>query len=349
MEADTIVWWYPACWKLTGGPRVRDGMRTIAGQEAKMSEGDTQPRLLTMGDTVATLQQTSPDITHSSLRFLEREGFISPQRTRGGHRLFSEGDLARIRMIKRWQASRLSLSEIRERLTRMDALESPPALSNHFLDRAIRGDVAGAAQVVLLADDLGMPLHVMFEEVLAPALVKVGAQWETGELSVGQEHEISHLARELIANLTLRHWNDEAGSPVILAATISGELHELGLRMVVALLRQRAAQVHYLGADVSSDILMDAIHDRRPDVILLSVSIEDHLPMLRETLAAIASEDFGDHPPAVLVGGRGVAGARSEDLATGSILPANLGLAETIDHIMRVASDATHMNPIGIR
>lgn len=306
-----------------------------------MSEGDTQPRLLTMGDTVAALQQTSPDITHSSLRFLEREGFISPRRTRGGHRLFSDGDLARIRLIKRWQAARLSLSEIRDRLTRMDALESPRALSNHFLARAVSGDAAGAAQVVLLADDLGMPLHVMFEEVLAPALVAVGDQWETDALSVGQEHEISHLARELIANLTLRHWNDEPGSPVILAATISGELHELGLRMVVALLRQRAAHVHYLGADVSSDILMDAIHNRRPDVILLSVSIEDHLPMLHETLAAIAAEDFGDHPPVVLVGGRGLANTRAEELATGRILPADLRLAETIDRILRSAGDTS--------
>jgi DNA-binding transcriptional MerR regulator/methylmalonyl-CoA mutase cobalamin-binding subunit len=291
-----------------------------------------------MGDTVAVLQQTSPDITQSSLRFLEREGFVSPRRTRGGHRLFSEGDLARIRLIKRWQSSRLSLSEIRERLTRMDALESPAALSNHFLDRAIRGDVAGAARVILLAGDLGLPLHVMFEDVLAPALVEVGNRWESGELSVGQEHEISYLARELIANLTLRHWNDETGPPVILAATISGELHDLGLRMLVALLRQRAAHVHYLGADVSSSILVDAIHDRRPDVVLLSISIEQHLPLLHETLAAVADGDFGDHAPVVFVGGRGSASLTSGDLATGSILPSHLRLPEIVDQIMNPAA-----------
>jgi DNA-binding transcriptional MerR regulator/methylmalonyl-CoA mutase cobalamin-binding subunit len=300
-----------------------------------------------MGEAVASLQQTSPDITHSSLRFLEREGFIAPQRTRGGHRLFRDGDLARIRLIKRWQSSRLSLSEIRDRLTRMDALETPSALSNHFLDRAIAGDVAGAAQVVLLADDLGMPLHVMFEDVLAPSLVEVGNRWAAGELSVGQEHEISHLARELIANLTLRHWNDETGPPVILAATIAGELHELGLRMLVALLRQRAAHVHYLGADVSSDILIDAIHNRQPDVILLSISIEDHLPMLHQTLAAIAAEDFGDHSPVVFVGGPGAASLAGEPLAVGSILPANLSLPETIDRIMSAAAPgaATETEP----
>ncbi len=310
-----------------------------------MSGGEPEPRLLTMGEAVAALQQTSPDVTHSSLRFLEREGFIAPQRTRGGHRLFSDVDVARIRLIKRWQASRLSLSEIRERLARMDALESPSALSAHFLERAISGDVAGAAQVVLHADDLGMPLHTMFEEVLAPALVEVGERWKTEELSVGHEHEISHLARELIANLTLRHWSNEFGSPVILATTISGELHDLGLRMVVGLLRQRSAHVHYLGADVSSDILIEAIHNRRPDIVLLSISTPDHLPMLRATLATLSARDFDEHTPVVFAGGRGTAHLSTNDLPYGTILPGTPRLNETIDRILDASTSDGRKDP----
>ncbi len=60
----------------------------------------------TIGKVVALLQKEFPDLTSSSLRFLEKEGLLHPQRTPGGHRLYSDGDIARIRLIKHLQSER---------------------------------------------------------------------------------------------------------------------------------------------------------------------------------------------------------------------------------------------------
>ncbi len=71
-----------------------------------------QEQYYTISETVASLAKEFPDLTSSSLRFLEREGLLRPHRTEGGHRLFSNQDIARIRLIKRLQAQRYYPLEI---------------------------------------------------------------------------------------------------------------------------------------------------------------------------------------------------------------------------------------------
>jgi DNA-binding transcriptional MerR regulator len=60
-------------------------------------------RLLRIGEVVRRLSEEFPDISISKIRFLEDEGLISPERTRGGYRLFSEEDLERLMTILRLQ------------------------------------------------------------------------------------------------------------------------------------------------------------------------------------------------------------------------------------------------------
>src|SRR3984957_5509113 len=56
-----------------------------------------------IGEVVRRLHEEFPDISISKIRFLEDEGLLSPQRTRGGYRLFSEHDVERLVTILRLQ------------------------------------------------------------------------------------------------------------------------------------------------------------------------------------------------------------------------------------------------------
>ncbi len=71
-----------------------------------------QGQLYTIGQIVEQLQSEFPDLSPSSLRFLEKEGLLSPQRTPGGHRLYSDEDITRVRLIKRFQSQRYYPLEI---------------------------------------------------------------------------------------------------------------------------------------------------------------------------------------------------------------------------------------------
>ena len=81
----------------------------------------TEPKYYTISETLSQLQTEFPDLTLSSLRFLEKEGLLQPQRTQGGHRLFSDEDIARIRLIKRLQSQRYyPLETIRHMLGKLE-------------------------------------------------------------------------------------------------------------------------------------------------------------------------------------------------------------------------------------
>jgi methanogenic corrinoid protein MtbC1 len=276
-----------------------------------MSHEPSSNRLrYTIGEAVAALRREWPDVTHSSLRFLERAGLVTPGRSPGGHRHYRPRDLDRVRQVKTWQADRLSLDEIRGRLAESDA-SNPGDLSRSFLELAATGDIPGATRVVLHADDLGLPPGRVLDEVLAPALVEVGDRWQAGTLAVGQEHEISELARDLIGELTLRHARLGNG-PVVLAACVAGERHDLGLRMVLAALRARGARVHFLGGDVPVPFLLEAVGLRQPDLVLLSATLEARMDAMRGTIDALA--ELGLEPDRIVAGGQGVR-AHGDDLA----------------------------------
>jgi DNA-binding transcriptional MerR regulator/methylmalonyl-CoA mutase cobalamin-binding subunit len=298
-------------------------------------------RLFTIGEAVSDLRSAYPDMSHSALRFLQREGLVNPLRTVGGHRLFTVTDLDRIRQIKHWQAHRFSLAEIRQRLENMDALASPSHLAQRLLELAIHGEMAAATQLILHADDIGLPMTPMFDEVLRPALVEVGERWVNGLLTVGQEHEISELSRDLIAELTLRHAEPDPLAPIVVAACIAEELHDLGLRMVCGILRERGARVHYLGANVSPAFLSESVVQRRAEIVLLSISLEAHMPALRETIRILRDTPADWPRPRIIAGGKGCL-RNAEELAEDDVMTiVDRSLEQIVNGILTVSSWAS--------
>jgi DNA-binding transcriptional MerR regulator len=72
---------------------------------------------LTIGAVCEALKTEFPDVSISKIRYLEGEGLLTPKRTEGGYRLFSDEDLDRLRTILRLQRDEfLPLRVIREEL-----------------------------------------------------------------------------------------------------------------------------------------------------------------------------------------------------------------------------------------
>ena len=74
-------------------------------------------RLHTIGAVCERLRAEFADISISKIRYLEDQGLLRPRRTRGGYRLFSEGDIERLETILRLQRDEfLPLRVIRNEL-----------------------------------------------------------------------------------------------------------------------------------------------------------------------------------------------------------------------------------------
>jgi DNA-binding transcriptional MerR regulator len=81
------------------------------------TERRPEQRRHTIGAVCARLQPEYPDISISKIRYLEDQGLLTPKRTRGGYRLFSEEDVERLETILRLQRDEfLPLRVIRQEL-----------------------------------------------------------------------------------------------------------------------------------------------------------------------------------------------------------------------------------------
>jgi DNA-binding transcriptional MerR regulator len=80
---------------------------------------DERPRqkAVTIGSVCKALEQEFPDISISKIRYLEDQKLLSPRRTAGGYRLYTQNDIQRLRTILRLQRDEfLPLRVIRQEL-----------------------------------------------------------------------------------------------------------------------------------------------------------------------------------------------------------------------------------------
>ncbi len=90
----------------------------LAGEDAAAHPGVRQrQKSLTIGAVCKALAQEFPDISISKIRYLEDQKLLAPRRTPGGYRLYTQGDVARLRTILRMQRDEfLPLRVIRQEL-----------------------------------------------------------------------------------------------------------------------------------------------------------------------------------------------------------------------------------------
>jgi DNA-binding transcriptional MerR regulator len=90
----------------------------VSEQQTRTPESASRPRkALTIGAVCKILQSEFDDVSISKIRYLEDQKLLSPRRTSGGYRLYSQSDVERLRTILRLQRDEfLPLRVIRQEL-----------------------------------------------------------------------------------------------------------------------------------------------------------------------------------------------------------------------------------------
>jgi DNA-binding transcriptional MerR regulator len=92
-------------------------MATVTSDTARDGNEGGSSRPLTIGAVCRHLKDEFPDISISKIRYLGDQGLLTPRRTQGGYRLFSEEDVERLETILRLQRDEfLPLRVIRQEL-----------------------------------------------------------------------------------------------------------------------------------------------------------------------------------------------------------------------------------------
>jgi DNA-binding transcriptional MerR regulator len=135
---------------------VVEGLELDLGSESAPAEGSRQ-KSLTIGAVCKALAQEFPDISISKIRYLEDQKLLMPRRTPGGYRLYTQGDLARLRTILRMQRDEfLPLRVIRQELAAGRSEEATPAPGRPVRDgmRSWRPSVREATGALYSLEDV---------------------------------------------------------------------------------------------------------------------------------------------------------------------------------------------------
>lgn len=227
------------------------------------------------------------------------------------YRYVRTGRLPAVKEAGEWRVERAAVDRLRRRQAGPPRRAREPRAkwaTRRVLDRLVAGDEPGAWQLVEAALASGADPSEIHLELLAPALRAIGDRWETGQLSVGDEHRASVVARRIIGRLGTRFNRPGRKRGTVVLGAVAGERHEIPGAIVADHLRNAGFDVVDLGADTPVESFVGAARTFGPACVLLSVTGEGHEEAIIETVGALAAIDTP-----VLIGGAAVP---DEEVAT---------------------------------
>ncbi len=283
----------------------------MAGKAAARDDSDDQPTF----NLKAVVRETN--LKPDTLRAWERRyGLPQPDRTPGGHRLYSQRDIEILKWLTARQDEGLSISRAVELWRRLEADGQDPL--------ADAAPAVAEPDRLLVALETGDPLHTLRREwvaaclefneqraehamtqafalyppetvcieILQHGLAQIGRGWYEGDVSVQQEHFASALAVRRLETLIAA-----TPPPTRIGRLLVGcpphEEHIFSPLFLTLMLRRRGLNVVYLGANVPQDRLEATLEQARPQLVVLTAQT---LPTAA-TLLPIARQLHQDRIP----------------------------------------------------
>ncbi|MFB6240230.1 MAG: MerR family transcriptional regulator [Gemmatimonadota bacterium] len=272
---------------------------------------------------------------HQLRAWERRHGAVDPERTEGGHRLYTDDDLRRLELLAELtergrrigQLAGLPTEELASLLKRdresrePDAGELGEAGANGALAETRRAAVeaietfdAERLEAVVRRSSLRHGLPVFVKQLVVPVLSEVGARWHSGELGVAQEHLASGVFSRALQHM-LEGSASERAAPAIVVATPSGHRHEIGAMIAAAMAGSEGWRVIYLGADLPASEIARTAREVGARAVALSLVYGSEGAPAAEELRSIR-EGLPDSVE-VLVGGRGASEAAGSFVGNG--------------------------------
>jgi MerR family transcriptional regulator, light-induced transcriptional regulator len=286
--------------------------------------------------------------THVIRIWEQRYHAVEPRRTPARHRLYSQGDIDRLGLLREVtqaghnisHVARLSNEELRALAAyspgqlqsprsatatpASDALLEECLISVRSLDGRALDDTLKRATTELGGQGV---LH----RLVAPLTQTLGDLWREGRITAAHEHFATGHIRAFLANLS-KPFAGNAGAPALVVATPAGQLHEMGALLVGALAANLGWNVTCLGASLPAAEIAGAARQKQARAVALSLvypeddsNLPGELTLLREALP--------EHT-ALLAGGRAMPAYREVLARLGALIVDDLvQLGLTLDRL----------------
>ncbi len=275
-------------------------------------------------------------LTPHILRAWERRyQVVTPARSDGGQRLYSDLDVERLRLLRGLSdrghnigtLAKIPLADL-ERMAREEEVASDGAgvrahdFSSAALDAARRLDGAELQRVLeRAAVTLGVPAFL--DEVASAALRNIGQGWSEGTLSVAHEHLATVVFRRVLGWILQLYGANGVGGSRLVVATPPRQTHEFGALLAAVAAAAEGWDVRYLGADLPIPEILSSARQIGVSAVALSIVYPEVDATLMADLQTLSS---GLDPSAkLMLGGAAASAARERLNATGAEIVDSLG------------------------
>lgn len=176
------------------------------------------------------------------------------------------------------------------------------ALGREYLELLLDGRRADAMKSIAGKVEEGLPVDVVYVDVLQPAMYEVGRMWQHDEIDIATEHYITAATQLLMAQLFPKALASRRISRSMIGCCLGSELHELGMRMVCDFFEFAGWDTYFLGAIMPPQGLIKVVQARKPDLVCLSATMAFGLPKIRELIKTLRGDANGA-TPRIMVGG----------------------------------------------
>ena len=142
-------------------------------------------------------------------------------------------------------------------------------------------------------------LDVIFKQVM----YKIGEDWDADKISIATEHIASNTAQILVSKISKQVSGNRKKKKVLICVPI-GEEHRLGSDVLETYLSSKGFKTYNMGTSIPTEAILNFIDDEKPDIVFLSITIEDNLQAGQRLVKKIKEQSSVP----ILVGGLAVQG-----------------------------------------
>ncbi len=211
-------------------------------------------------------------VSDATVKRWEDAGLLRSERTSGGHRRFRVEEIARFQREQELGLRQCSGDEsvvsasIRRR-------ENKNYSDSELFHSLINGCEEETSNIFINSHLNGKSLEYIFDEIISPAMKRIGELWFAGELTIAQEHLATRTAICALYKLRNLVPVSESNGKTAICCTIEGDFHELPTHLVQMIFEKEGFEVINFGTNLPLYSLCDEIARNLPKIICISSTI----------------------------------------------------------------------------